>query len=84
MIKLICIKNKIPKTLTDTGDYSEYLTIGKTYEYDENFDTSVLKRSEIGKLILIVDDTGQEHYISKEMFAPLNEWRNLQLNKLGI
>lgn len=25
MIKLICIKNKIPKTLTDTCDYSEYL-----------------------------------------------------------
>ena len=84
MIKLICIKNKIPKTPKDSGDYTEYLTIGKTYEYDENFDSSVLFRSEKDKLILIIDDIGQKHYISKEMFVPLNEWRDKQLKQLGI
>lgn len=69
MIKVICIKNKVP------GRYVgyKYLTIGKTYDAEE---CSVIK------CYLITDDNGERYLYNMLCFEPLSLYREKRINQI--
>jgi hypothetical protein len=66
--KVVCINAKVGKP---------YLTYGKVYDhidYDEG----------ITSFIDIIDDTGRESGYRNDYFITLEEWREKQLNEIGL
>lgn len=66
-------------------DYKGYNVIGDELTYGKVYDISPRENS--GLVIdeinwWIINDKGQEQYYFKFMFVTLEEWREIQLNKL--
>jgi hypothetical protein len=69
---LIKMKVVCVRDVVKTSD----LTTGKVYDsYSED---------ELGERILIVNDKGVKEWYNSRLFIPLDKWRELQLNELGI
>ena len=57
-----------------------YLTYGKVYEVIEQLSISPLARDHYR----IIDNNGTLVWYDNEVVIPIDEWRNKQLNELGI
>lgn len=73
-MKVVCINNDA----TYKWQNPLPLTIGKVYHHQKNFMTF----EEL--YYTVIDDNGEQHNIDKGKFQTLQEWRQNQLNKLGI
>ena len=72
--KVVCIDEKTRDSLTKSP---MHLTYGKVYDhidYDEG----------VTSFISIIDDTGIEFNHRKFRFISIEEWREKQLNEIGI
>lgn len=72
-MKTICVKINIDNT--EEGDYSDYITLGKIYQVSTNIYALYYQ---------IIDDKGNKNSIPKELLTPIQDWRDIQLNKLGV
>jgi hypothetical protein len=68
MVKVICIKNNMPGRVDVPY---KYLTIGKTYQGKERFDVNCYD---------ITDDNGECCLYHISCFAPLDKWRENQID----
>lgn len=88
-MKIVCIDNKTTRFNSDREPYSKVeplLQIGKIYEI-----YMTPKEFEICSVVGLVDVDGIDTYeilgnrvYDKHLFIPIDQWREIQLLKLGI
>lgn len=67
-------------------DLKMHLTYGKAYEViDQQQHYTHFTSFQINdQMYQIIDDNGYKSWFDREVVIPLEEWRNKQINKLGI
>jgi hypothetical protein len=75
-MKVICIKDDYA-TFDPTLPYKSRTTIGKTYELIE-----FIRNGK--KIYYFIDDYGDKPIYNEKYFVTLEQWREQQLNKIGI
>jgi len=57
--------------------FNMYLTYGKAYEVIDQFQIN-------DQMYQIIDDNGRKGWFDRKVVIPIEEWREKQLNELGI
>jgi hypothetical protein len=80
---MVCVKTN---TTSDCGNYTintSYLTIGKKYEVVDVPSHAQGNTTWKYNFWVLCDDSNYRFY-SSELFISLDEWRERQLNKIGL